>query len=108
MITDTEKLALCLRLREASATIGTLFESLAVEADPIAMLPDADKLADLATEILSALNQLAKPPGAYSFVGAHVDLSSLPVRTAVEDRAANLEMAAQQNGRADAVEARVA
>lgn len=88
---ERDRMSLALRLKEAGATIGELFDSLVNNSEPKAMIYDANKLNDLSEEILTTLMLLAKPPGAYSFAGDNVVLEA--ERTPEQDKQAQRDMA---------------
>lgn len=94
---ETERLSVALRLKEASATLAELFESLACGTKPAAMLFDAHKLGDLANEVETTLAALAAADQpVLPFAGDDVVLGDLPSRTADEDRASQYAFSREQ------------
>ena len=102
-MTETEKLAICLRLREAQESLGKLFEDVALDSKPLVCLGEVSKLADLACELQSAFVRLSRRPGEMQLAGGAVALGDLVV---VDDAGAQKAMAAEQNARADGLERR--
>lgn len=96
---ELQRGALTLRLREAQAAIGQLFEGLALEAEPLAMLADASRLSDLASEVEAALVRLSKPADALATRAGFVGLGDL---VEIDDKGAQRVMGERFNSRADA------
>lgn len=101
-MTPVQRLHLCLKLKEAQAHIAELFEGLACDVEPKAMIYDADRAHTKIAEVLAAIMTLARQPGEMQLVGGAVTLGDLVV---VDDAKAQVDMAAAQNARADELEA---
>jgi hypothetical protein len=91
-MTDTERLAIFLRLREASESLGRLFENVGLDSAPLVCLNEASVLADLASEIQSAFVKLSRQPGETLVSGGAIRLGDL---VEVDDKGAQRAMAEQ-------------
>jgi hypothetical protein len=84
---DSTKLSVCLRLKEVSASINDLFESLANDSPDLALLADANAIHDKSAELVALILDAAKPAGAYAFRGDLVELSGSVEPGSAEDKA---------------------
>jgi hypothetical protein len=88
-MTETERLALTLRLRAVLEQAGALFEDIANGASDRTVLAGADELVNRAGVVLAQAVAIATPPGAYQFRGDSVELAGPDVRAGSDaDKAA--------------------
>lgn len=99
-MTPAQRLHTTGRLREILETAGQLFEDVANESDPKALLHVANQLHERTGYVLEALTELARQANELPFVGANVE-----VGVETDDKGAQATMAAELNARADRREA---
>ncbi len=91
-----QRVALSVKLTEASRLIGELQDSLIRGLEPRQLLRDTDELHNRAAEALAFVVGLVRQPNELPFVGANVQ-----VGVEVDDRGAQAEMARKANAHAD-------